>query len=123
MPEKSLLLHYRLVGTAPAATADADPHEGPWRAAAAAAWEAAGGDATQFTAPPLPAWERPAHVTREVLGHYLEDRDATVVHSVRHATPACDLDGIRNGTFYHFLREVPPTLTRCLHCFGPVASA
>jgi hypothetical protein len=99
-------------------TKHSDPFEGPWFAAAAKAWEAAEGDITRYSGPPLPAWERPAHVKREILGHYLEDRDAKVVHSVRHATAACDLDGIKNGTFYHFLREVPPGIPRCPECFA-----
>lgn len=68
-------------------------------------------------APPLPTWSAPAHVKRELLGRFLEDRETGVIHDVQHATVACDVDAIRNGTFYHFLSEIPDG-TDCPHCIG-----
>ncbi len=61
-----------------------------------------------YQAPELPAWSgnAPAHVTRELLGRFLQDRDRQVVHDVYHATPECGIDAIRNGTFFHFWSEV-----------------
>ncbi len=63
---------------------------------------------TAYQAPALPAWSAnaPAHVTRELLGRFLHDRDSRVVHDVYRATPDCGVDAIRNGTFFHFWSEV-----------------
>jgi hypothetical protein len=68
--------------------------------------------------PPLPTWTASEHVTRELLGRFIENRETGVVHDVRNATPACDVDGIARGTFYHFISEVPASLTDCAHCIG-----
>jgi len=61
-----------------------------------------------YRAPALPDWsaQAPAHVTRELLGRFLEDRDTRVVHDVYRATPECAVDAIRNGTFFHFWSDV-----------------
>jgi hypothetical protein len=61
-----------------------------------------------YQAPALPDWsaQASAHVTRELLGRFLQDRDSRVVHDVYHATPECGVDAIRNGTFFHFWSEV-----------------
>lgn len=61
-----------------------------------------------YTAPALPDWsaQAPAHVKRELLGRFLQDRDTRVVHDVYQATPECAIDAIRNGTFFHFWSEV-----------------
>ena len=63
---------------------------------------------TAYQAPPLPAWsaKAPAHVTRELLGRFLQDRDTRIVHDVYAARPECAVDAIRNGTFFHFWSEV-----------------
>ncbi len=61
-----------------------------------------------YQAPALPDWsaKAPSHVTRELLGRFLQDRDTGVLHDVYRATPECLIDGIRNGTFFHFWSEV-----------------
>ena len=61
-----------------------------------------------YQAPALPLWSEkaPDHVTRELLGRFLQDRDTRVVHDVYRATPECAVDAIRNGTFFHFWSEV-----------------
>ncbi len=61
-----------------------------------------------YQAPALPDWsaKAPAHVTRELLGRFLQDRDTRAVHDVSAAKPECLVDGIRNGTFFHFWSEV-----------------
>ena len=61
-----------------------------------------------YQAPALPAWleKAPAHVTRELLGRFLQDRDSRTVHDIYRATPECAVDAIRNGTFFHFWSEV-----------------
>jgi hypothetical protein len=81
---------------------------------------------TACQAPELPAWSEqvPAHVTRELLGRFLQDRDAWVVHDVHRATPRCAVDAIHNGTFFHFWSEVVADITvaedlPCLHCMAP----
>ena len=63
---------------------------------------------TAYQAPALPVWsaQAPAHVKRELLGRFLQDRDTRVVHDVYRATPECAVDAIRNGTFFHFWSEV-----------------
>ena len=63
---------------------------------------------TVFVAPALPAWSAraPAHVTRELLGRFLQDRDSRTVHEVYDATPECLIDSIHSGTFFHFWSEV-----------------
>ena len=61
-----------------------------------------------YQAPALPAWsaQAPAHVTRELLGRFLQDRNTRTVHDVYRATAECAVDAIRNGTFFHFWSEV-----------------
>lgn len=58
--------------------------------------------------PSLPDFraDAPAHVRREILGRFLQDRDTRIVHDVNQATPECAVDAIRNGTFFHFWLEV-----------------
>jgi hypothetical protein len=95
-----------------AATVD-DPDGEAWHGEANARWAEAelADPATSFlayTAPALPTWSEkaPAHVTRELLGRFLQDRGTRVVHDVYRATPECAVDEIRNGTFFHFWSEV-----------------
>lgn len=78
-----------------------------------------------YQAPTLPDWsaKAPAHVTRELLGRYLQDRDTRVVHDVYRATPECAVDAIRNGTFFHFWSEVVTDTgvadaLPCSHCMA-----
>lgn len=61
-----------------------------------------------YRAPALPDWsaKAPAHVTRELLGRFLQDRDTRAVHDVYAAKPECLVDSIHNGTFFHFWSEV-----------------
>lgn len=61
-----------------------------------------------YQAPALPVWsaKAPAHVTRQLLGRFLQDRDTGVVHDVYAAKPECLVDAIPNGTFFHFWSEV-----------------
>ena len=97
-----------------------DPDGAAWQAEASGRWQRAtnrgrrtGGDfaaAEFYEAPPLPAFAAPAHVTRELLGRYLHDRDANVVHDTAHALEACGLDGIANATFVHFAHELDAAL-------------
>jgi hypothetical protein len=84
-----------------------DPEGAAWHAEARTRWDAAGGDIDRYEAPPLPVFIGAAHVTRELLGRYLVDRDTQLVHDVQHALEECELDAIRNGTFYHFESELP----------------
>lgn len=62
----------------------------------------------RFDPVPLPDWSAsaPAHVTRELFGRFLQDRDTGIVHDIYAATPDCLVDSIRNGTFFHFWSEV-----------------
>ncbi len=90
-----------------------DPDGEAWHGEARRRWQAAGVADPEtpfiaYQAPTLPAWsaKAPAHVTRELLGRFLQDRDTQVVHDVYQATPECAVDGIRNGTFFHFWSEV-----------------
>lgn len=62
----------------------------------------------------LPKWTKPKHVKREVFGRFLVD--AGILHDVQRAKPACDLDNIRNATFYHFASELPEGLSPCPEC-------
>ena len=108
-----------------------DPAGEAWQAEASRRWEKAhsrarraGGDFTAiefYDAPALPAFTGPAHVTRPLLGRYLVDRDAKVVHDTAHALESCGIDGIRNGTFVHFKTELdgalPPDGVDCA-CMG-----
>lgn len=70
-------------------------------------------------APPLPDFgaHRPGHARRELLGRYLHDRDANVVHDCYRAVETCVIDEIRNGTFIHFGGELdgalPDDATAC----------
>ena len=102
-----------------------DPDGEAWHAEAAKRWDAAvamNPDAplAAYEPHPLPdfAAGAPAHITREVLGRFLEDRDTGTLHDVYAATEACGVDGIRNGTWYHFGSECPAGLTRCGECVG-----
>lgn len=95
-----------------AATVD-DPDGEAWHAEARRRWaEAERADPETpllaYQAPALPVWSEkaPAHVTRELHGRFLQDRDTRLVHDVYQATPKCAVDAIRNGTFFHFWSEV-----------------
>jgi hypothetical protein len=90
-----------------------DPDGEAWHGQARRRWAAAEvadpeDPITSYTAPTLPDWSAQAsnHVTRELLGRFLQDRDTRVVHDVYAATPECGVDAIRNGTFFHFWSEV-----------------
>lgn len=63
-------------------------------------------------APRLPDFgaRRAPHVRRELLGRYLHDRDANVVHDCYAATETCAIDDIVNGTFIHFGGELAAAL-------------
>lgn len=95
-----------------------DPDGEAWQAEAARRWDQAvdDGDTTGdaaialFTPPPLPAWTSPAHVTRDLLGRYLLDRHANVLHDTAHALESCELDAIANATFVHFASELADAL-------------
>jgi hypothetical protein len=92
-----------------------------WHAEARGRWAASGEDIDRYDAPPLPAWSAPAHVTRELLGRFLFDRDSGTLHDVSAATEGCGIDRIRNGTFVHFASELdgalPADATDCA-CMG-----
>ena len=104
-----------------------DPAGEAWQAEASGRWQRAanrarraGGDFTPgefYEAPALPAFTAPAHVTRELLGRYLHDRDSGLLHDTAHALEACGLDGIRNATFIHFAHELPVDVVDCA-CMG-----
>lgn len=92
------------------ATRRPDPAGDAWQREATRRWDAVEHDADRYIAPALPAFVGAAHVSRELLGRYLHDRDRNVVHDAMHALEACDVDGIRNGTFVHFAHELEGTL-------------
>ncbi len=78
-----------------------------------------------YDAPAFPDWstQAPAHVTREVFGRFLQDRDTRTVHDVYRATPECAVDAVRNGTFFHFWSEVVAETSvaddlPCPHCIA-----
>jgi hypothetical protein len=84
-----------------------------WNDAARKRWAEAevadpGAPFAAYAAPAFPVWsaKAPAHVTRELFGRFLQDRDSRTVHDVYRATPECGVDTIRNGTFFHFWSEV-----------------
>jgi len=99
-----------------------DPAGEAWHAEARARWDAAEGDIERYDAPALPAFTAPPHVTRELLGRFLHDRDTGVLHDVSRGTEACRIDRIRNGTFVHFASElaagVPADAVDCADCIG-----
>ncbi len=90
-----------------------DPEGEAWHGEARQRWAEAEAAAPEtpvmaYQAPTLPAWSdgAPAHVTRPLFGRFLQDRDTGAVHDVYRATPECEVDAIRNGTFFHFWSEV-----------------
>jgi len=103
-----------------------DPEGESWHAEARRRWSAA--EAVRPEEPisaydplPLPDFNaaRPSHVSRDLLGRFLQDRDTGIVHDCHSATPECGIDGIRNGTFFHFWSEVladPQEDTPCSLC-------
>lgn len=107
-----------------------DPKGVEWQGKASAAWAAAVEKAEKadsaeailfYEAPPLPGWSKPKFVQRELLGRYLHDRDANVVHDAENATPECRLDAVDNATFIHFLHELEhnvPDAEPCQHCMA-----
>lgn len=114
------------------ARAGADPDGDAWHAEAGAKWKSAEELATMlgtatfevYDPVPLPDFRSKAsdHVKRpDVFGRYLVERDSLVVHDVYAAKPECGIDGIRNGTYFHFLSELLETVeeeTPCAHCLG-----
>jgi len=108
-----------------------DPDGEKWHAEALARWTAAEAADPEtpfmaYQAPALPDWsaQSPAHVTRKLLGRFLQDRDTRVVHDVYRATPECAVDAIRNGTFFHFWSEVVVDARvvddlACPYCMAP----
>jgi hypothetical protein len=92
-----------------------DPAGEAWHAEAGKRWAQALKDKPDapldaYDPHPLPTWAPPAHVTREVLGRFLHDRDTGMVHDVEHALESCYLDNIQNGTFIHFASELDGAL-------------
>ena len=107
-----------------------DPAGEAWQREASGRWQKAhnrarnaGGDFAPvefYEAPPLPVWTAPPHVTRELLGRYLHDRDTGVVHDTAHALESCGIDSVRNATFVHFAHELgalPADVVDCT-CMG-----
>ncbi len=107
-----------------------DPDGEAWHGEARVRWAAAElanpeTPSISYRAPMLPVWSAKAstHVTREILGRFLQDRDTRVVHDVYRATPECAVDAIRNGTFFHFWSEVVMDTSvaddlPCSHCMA-----
>lgn len=105
-----------------------DPDGTRWQRAADAEWARANKPRARkpYAAPTLPDFRVKAadHVTRDVLGRFLQDRDTGLVHDVYAATAECDVDAITSGTWYHFWHEVvadPANDVRCPHCLGAQA--
>jgi len=91
---------------------------GKWTAAQKRA-DAEGGIVLDYYAPdPLPDFtaSAPAHVHRQLLGRFLVNRDTLVVHDCYRATEECGIDGIVNGTFYHFWGELVDTAIEEIPC-------
>ena len=91
--------------------ADLAVDDGPgesWHRKAQAEWERASNPRARkpYRPPDLPRWSAPEFVSRALYGRFLHDRDTRVVHDVANATRDCDVDGIVNGTFFHFWSEV-----------------
>lgn len=86
----------------------------------------AGGNSTPldfYDPPPLPdfAARAPAHVTREILGRFVQQRSTGIVHDVYAAKPECGVDTITDATFYHFWSEVVAAAGEdvpCRFCLG-----
>ena len=100
-----------------------DPAAAEWRRGDKAAWDKAvelspEAPMDAYNPHPLPAFKATKHVKRELYGRYIEDRDTGLVHDTEHAVEACDIDGIKNGTFYHFEDEVPDGLTDHATCMA-----
>lgn len=99
-----------------------DPDGEAWHAEAKARWNTAGGEISRYSAPALPAWSGSPHITREIYGRFLHDRDTNVIHDVSRATEICGIDAIANGTFIHFASElaaaVPADARDCTDCIG-----
>lgn len=111
-----------------------DPDGVEWMQTAASRWDTAsvlavgmGGDSRLalelYDPPPLPDFraKAPAHVTRELLGRFLQQRSTGIVHDVYAAKPECELDRIADATFYHFWSEVVDAIGEdvpCRYCLG-----
>lgn len=100
-----------------------DPQGEAWHAEARGRWDRAVQEMPEeplavYEAVPLPDWNasRPVHVSRDLLGRFLQDRDTGTVHDCYAATHECRLDGIRNGTFFHFWAEVQALAADDLPC-------
>ena len=109
----------------PRGTRRPDPEGEAWQAEAARRWDRAEQEATftgdvpvrYYDPVPLPVFVGASHVTRQLFGRYLHDRDRNVVHDVTFARESCGIDAIRNGTFIHFASELdaelPPGVLDC----------
>lgn len=97
-----------------------DPDGEAWHRKAQAELERASNPRARKEYQPVPlpdfAASKAAVVSREVLGRFLEDRDAGIVHDVTSAVESCGIDAIRSGTFYHFASEVPEEIESCPAC-------
>jgi len=94
-----------------------DPAGIEWAARASSRWtgyvDAAEGDmraavrAWAEHPEPLPDFAalRSAHVTRDVFGRFVLDRDTGTLHDIANATAACNIDSVHNGTYFHFWHE------------------
>lgn len=90
-----------------------DPEGESWHAESRRRWREAEAlrpeePFTVYERVPLPDFNagRPSHVSRDLLGRFLQDRDTGIVHDCHNATEDCGIDFIRNGTFFHFWSEV-----------------
>jgi hypothetical protein len=111
-----------------------DPDGIDWHAKAGAKWDlasvlaaAAGPEAApiEYYEPhPLPDFRAgaPAPGTRpDGYGRFLQERSTGIVHDVYAATPACKIDDIRDGTYYHFWSELVEAAGEdipCRFCLG-----
>lgn len=101
-----------------------DPRGRDWQEKANRSWSEALAAApddpeSAYQRVPLPDFAelRPAHVTREVFGAFVVDRDRDVVHRIETARQECRIDAIANATFVHFGHEVDPYVDRHAACF------
>lgn len=100
-----------------------DPEGESWHRTSRARWRAAERQRPEepfsaYDPVPLPDFNagRPAFVSRDLLGRFLQDRDTGIVHDCHAATEECGIDSVRNGTFFHFWSEVLTDLQEDLPC-------
>lgn len=104
----------------------ADPDGEAWHSEAGRRWLAAerlrpDEPILAYDPVPLPDFNasRSSSVGREILGRFFQERDTGIVHDLYAAVPGCGVDGIRNGTFFHFWSEVVADLQEdepCTYC-------